>query len=174
MLSYSHVEIQVLIFQAIEITGLKRDIILYLNFDNIWISLTVQLVKFLPTMQELSSFQFSRSVVSDSRQPHELQHARPPCPSPTTGVYSNSCLSSRWCPPAISSSVVPFSSCTRSFPASKSFPMSQLFAWGGQNFGVSALASVLPMNIQDWSLKWTGWISLQSKGLSRVFSNTTV
>ena len=94
MLSYSHVEIQVLIFQAIEITGLKRDIILYLNFDNIWISLTVQLVKFLPTMQELSSFQFSRSVVSDSRQPHELQHARPPCPSPTPGVHPNPSIES--------------------------------------------------------------------------------
>ena len=119
--------------------------------------------------------QFSRSVVSDSLRPHELQHARPPCLSPIRGVHPNSCPSSRWCHPAISSSVVPFSSCPQSLPASESFPMSQLFAWGDQSIGVSALASVLPMNTQDWSpLEWTGWISLQSKGLSRVFSNTTV
>ena len=117
--------------------------------------------------------QFGRSVVSDSLQPHELQHARPPCPSPTPGVYPNSCPLSRWCHPAISSSVVPFSSCPQFLPASESFPMSQLFAWCGQSIGVSALASVLPKNTQDWSpLEWTGWISLQSKGLSRVFSNT--
>ena len=122
-----------------------------------------------------SGSQFSRSVVSDSLQPHELQHARPPCPSPTPGVHSNSHRSSRWCHPAISSSVIPFSSCPQSFPASESFPMSQLFTWGGQSTGVSALASFLPKNTQDWSpLEWTGWISLQSKGLSRVFSNTTV
>ena len=124
-----------------------------------------------------SSVQFSRSVMSDSLQPHrhEPQHARPPCPSQTPEVYSNSCPSSRWCHPAISSSVVPFSSCPQSLPASGSFPMSQFFAWGGQNIGVSASASVLPMNTQDWShLGWTGWISLQSKGLSRVSSNTTV
>ena len=121
------------------------------------------------------SFQFSRSVVSDSLQPHELQHARPPCPSPTPRVYSNSCPSSWWCHPVISSSVVPFSSCPQSLPASGSFPMSWLFAWGGESIGVSASASVLPMNTQDWSpLGWTGWISLQSKGLSRVFSNITV
>ena len=102
-----------------------------------------------------------------------MQHTRPPCPSATPRVYSNSCPSSRWCHPAISSSVIPFSSCPQSFPASGSFPMSQLFAWGGQSTGVSALASVLPMNTQDWSsLGWTGWISLQSKRLSRVFSNT--
>ena len=108
-------------------------------------------------------------------QPHESQHTRPPCPSPTPRVYTNSCPSSQWCHPAISSSVVPFSSCPQSLPASESFTMSQLFAWGGQRIGVSALASVLPMNTQDWSsLEWTGWISLQSKGLSRVFSNTTV
>ena len=114
------------------------------------------------------------SVVSDSLWPHELQHARPPCPSPTPRVYSNSCPLSRWCHPAISSSVIPFSSCSQSLPASGSFPMSQLFAWGGQSIGVSASASVLPVNTQDWSpLGWTGWISLQSKGLSRVFSNTT-
>ena len=122
-----------------------------------------------------SSVQFSHSVVSDSLRPHELQHARPPCPSPTLRVYSNSCPSSRWCHPAISSSVIPFSSCPQSFPASGSFPKSQIFAWGGQSIGVSASVSVLPMNTQDWSpLGWTGWIFLQSKGLSRVFSNTTV
>ena len=120
------------------------------------------------------SVQFSRSVVSDSSRPHESQHSRPPCPSPTPGVYSNSCPSSRWCHPAISSSVIPFSSCPQSLPASGSFPMSQLFAWGGQSIAVSASASVLPMNTQYWSpLGWTGGISLQSKGLSRVFSNTT-
>ena len=113
--------------------------------------------------------------MSDSLRPHQSQHARPPCPSPTRGVYSNSCPSSRWCHPTISSSVVPFSSCPQSLPASGSFPMSQLFAWGGQSIGVSASASVLPVNTQDWSPSgWTGWISLQSKGLSRVFSNTTV
>ena len=121
------------------------------------------------------SVQFSCSVMSDSLQPHELQQTRPPCPSPTPGVHPNSCLSSRWCHPAISSSIVPLSSCPQSFPASESLPMSQLFASGGQSIGVSALASVLPKNIQDWSpLECTGWISLQSKGLSRVFSNTTV
>ena len=112
--------------------------------------------------------------MSDSLRPHGLQHARHPCPSPTPGVYSNSCPSSQWCDPTISSSVIPFSSCRESFPASGSFPMSQLFESGGQSTGVSALASVFPMNTQDWSpLGWTGWISLQSKGLSRVFSNTT-
>ena len=121
------------------------------------------------------SVQFSRSVVSDSLQPHGWQHARPPCPSPTPGVYSNPCPLSQWCHPTISSSVIPFSSCLQSFPASGSFQMSQLFASGGQNVGVSASTSVLPMNTQDWfPLGWTGWISLQSKGLSRVFSNTTV
>ena len=126
-------------------------------------------------LSQFSSVQFSCSVVSDSFRPHELQHARPPCPSPTPGVHSNSCLLNWWCHPAISSSVVPFSSCPQSLPASESFPMGQLFAWGGQSIGVSASASVLPMNTQDWSpLGWTGWISLQSKGLSRVFSNTTV
>ena len=122
-----------------------------------------------------SSVQSSHSVVSDSLQPHKLQHARPPHPSPTPGVHSNSCPSSQWCHPAISSSVVPFSSCPQSLPASESFPMSQLFSWGGQSIGVSALASFLPKKTQDWSpLEWIGWISLQSKGLSRVFSNTTV
>ena len=119
--------------------------------------------------------QFSCSVVSDSLRPHGLQHARLPCPSPTPGVHSNSCLLSRWCHPAISSSAVPFSSCPQSFPASGSIPMSQLFIWGDQSFGVSALASVLPKNTRDWfPLEGTGWIALQSKGLSRVFSNTTV
>ena len=123
----------------------------------------------------ISSVRFSHSVVSDSLWPRELQHARPPCPSPTPGAHSNSCLSSRWCHPAISSSIVPFSSCPQSLSASKSFPVSQLFAWGAQSIGVSASASLLPMNTQDWSpLGWTGWISLQSKGLSRVFFNTTV
>ena len=121
------------------------------------------------------SVQFSRSVVSNSLRPHESQHARPPCPSPTPGVHWNSSPSSRWCHPAISSSVIPFSSCPQSLPASESFPMSQLFAWGSESIGVSASTSVPPMNSQDWSpLGWTGWISLQSKGLSRVFSNTTV
>ena len=119
-----------------------------------------------------SSVQFSHSVVSDSLWPREWQHARPSCPSPTAGVHSNSCPSSQWCHPAISSSVVPFSSCPQSLPASECFPISQLFTSGGQSIGVSALASVLPINTQDWSpLGWTGWISLQSKGLSRVFSN---
>ena len=123
----------------------------------------------------LSSVQFSHSVVSDSLWPHESQHTRPPCPSPTPKVYSNSCPSSRWCHPTISSSVIPFSSCPQSLPTSGSFPVSQLFTSGGQSIGVSASASVLPMNTQDWTpLGWTGWISLQSKGLSRVFSNTTV
>ena len=123
----------------------------------------------------LSAVQFSCSVVSGSLQPHEPRHARPPCPSPTPGVHSNSRPLSPWCHWTISSNVVPFSSCPQSFPASKSFPMSQLFAWGGQSIGDSASASVLPMNTQDWStVGWTGWISLQSKGLSRVFSNTTV
>ena len=123
----------------------------------------------------ISSAQLSHSVVSDSLQPHELQQTRPPCLSPTPGVYSNSCPLSRWCHPTISSSVVPFSSCLQSFPASGSCPLSQFFAAGGQSIGVLALASVLPMNIQDWFiLGWTDWISLQSKGLSRVFSNTTV
>ena len=123
----------------------------------------------------IHSVQFSHSVVSDSLWPHELQHARPSCPSPTPGVHSNSRPSSRWCYPTISSSVIPFSSRPQSFPASESFPMSQLFAWCGQSTGDSASASVLPKKSQDWSpLEWSGWISLQSKGLSRVFSNTIV
>ena len=126
-------------------------------------------------MLSQSVSQFSCSVVSDSLRPYGLQHTRLPCPSPAPGVYSNPCPSSRWCHPAISSSVVPFPSCPQSLPASGSFPMSQLFAWGGQSTGVSASASLLPVNTQDWSpLGWTGWISLQSKGLSGVFSNTIV
>ena len=120
-------------------------------------------------------FQFSHSVVSDSLWPHGLQHTRHLCPSPAPRVYSNSWPLSQWCHPTISSSVVPFSSHLQSCPASGSFPMSQFFASGGQSTGVSALASALPMNLQDWfPLGWTGWISLQSRGLSRVFSNTTV
>ena len=121
------------------------------------------------------SVQFSHSVMSDSWQPHESQHARPPCPSPMPGVCSNSCPLSWWCHPTISSSVVPFSSSLQSFPASGSFQMSQLFTSDGQNIRVSASTSALPMNIQDWfPLGLTGLISLQSKGLSRVFSNSTV
>ena len=122
-----------------------------------------------------SSVQFSRSVVADSLRPHEPQHTRPPWPSPTPGVYPKSHPLSQWCHPTISSYVISFSSCPQSFPASGSFPMSQLFASGGQSIGVLASTSVLPMNTQDWSsLGWTGQISLQSMGLSRVFSNTTV
>ena len=120
-----------------------------------------------------AAVQFSHSVMSYSLWPHGLQHTRPPCPSPTPRVYSRPL--SRWCHPTSSSSVVPFSSCLQSFPASGSFPMGQFFTSGGQTVGASFSASVLPMNIQDWfPFRWTGWISLQSKGLSRVFSNTTV
>ena len=138
------------------------------------LKLNIQKTKTMAS-RPISSVQFSCSVVSDSLRPHESQHTRPPCPSPTPGVHSNSCPLSRWCHPGISSSVVPFFSCPQSLPASESFPMSHLFAWGGQRFGVSALASFLPKNTQYWSpLEWTGWISLQSNGLSRGFSNTTV
>ena len=123
----------------------------------------------------ISSDQISRSVVSNSLRPHESQHARPPCPSPTPGVHPDSCPLSQWCHPAISSSVVPFSFCPQSLPASECFPMSQLFAWGGQSTRVSALASFLPKNTQGWSpSEWTGWISFQSKGLSRVFTMNTI
>ena len=123
----------------------------------------------------ISSVKFSCSVVSDSLRPHESQHIGPPYPSPTPGVPSDSGPSSQWCHPAISSFVVPFSSCPQSLPASESFPINQLFTWSGQSTGVSALASFLPKKSQGWSpLGWTGWISLQSKGLSRDFSNTTV
>ena len=127
-----------------------------------------------PVNRIFSSVQFSHSVVYDSLRPHGSQHARTPCPPPSPGVHSNSRPSSQWCHPAISSSV-PFSSCPQSLPASESFPMNQLFTWGGQSTGVSASASFLPKKSQGWSpSEWTGWISLQSKGLSRVFSNTTV
>ena len=138
----------------------------------IWIFWLLLAIFFM--LQWFSSVQFSRLVMSDSLRPHDSQHARRPCPSPTPRDYSNSCPLSWWCHPAISSSVIPFSSCPQSLSASGSFPMSQPFAWGGQSIKVSASASVLPMNTQDLSPSgWTGWISLQSKGLSRVFSNTT-
>ena len=144
-------------------------------FFKFWLSLKKIIEIWLPYNVVFSSVQFSHSVVSDSLWPHESQHARPPCPSPTPRVHSSSHPLSRWCHPAISSSVGPFSSCPQSLPASESFPMGRLFARGGQSTGVSALASFLPKNTQDPSpLEWTGWISLQSKGLSRVFSNTTV
>ena len=124
---------------------------------------------------QFSSVQFSHSVMSSSLRPHEPQHTRPPCSSPSPGVHSDSRLLSPWCYPAISSLVVLFSSCPQSLPASESLPMSQLFTWGGQSTGASASASFLPKKSQGWSCsEWTGWISLQSKGLSRVFSNTTV
>ena len=145
-------------------------IVLPLFFD-----ISFRFTKKLQYIKYISSVQFSHSVVSDSLRPHESQHARPPCLSPTPRVYPNPCPLSRWWHPAISSSVIPFSSCPQSLPASGYFPMSQFFAWGGQSIEVSASASVLPVNTQDWSpLGWTDWISLQSKGLSRVFSNTTV
>ena len=129
----------------------------------------------MSSKRRISSVQFSRSVMSNSLRPHESQHAKPPCPSPSPGVHSNSRSSSWWCHPVILSSAIPFSSCPQSLPASESFPMSQLFAWGGQSTEVSALASFLPKKSQGWSpLEWTSWISLQSKGLARVFSNTTV
>ena len=126
---------------------------------------------------KFSSVKFSHSVMSDSLHPHESQHARPPCPSPTPGVHSDPHPSDQWISDAIqpSPSVAPFSSCPQYLPASEYFPMSQLFAWGSQSTGVLALASFFPKNTQSWSpLEWTGWISLQSKGLSTVFSNTTV
>ena len=129
---------------------------------------------FIEDISQFSSVQFSNSVVSDSLRPHESQHTRPPCPSPTSRVHPNPCPLSHWCHPTISSSVIPFLSCLKSFPASESFQMNQLFASGGQIIRASASISVLPVNTQDWSpLGWTGWISLQSKGLLRIFSNTT-
>ena len=140
---------------------------------SIWAKVFTKVGRRIP-LERFSSVQFSRSVVSDSLQPHESQHARPPCPSPTPRVHSDSLPSSQWCHPAISSSVIPFFSCPQSLPASESFPVSQLFAWGGQSTGVAALASFPPKKSQGWPSEWTGWISLQSKGLSRVFSNTTV
>ena len=152
-----------------------KEILTWVSVDHTWYIYYGHILSvIIESESHLSSVQFSRSVMSDFLRPHELQHTRPPCPSPTPGVYPNSCPSSRWCHPAISSSVIPFF-CPQSLPASGSFPMCQLFTWGHQSVGVSALASLLPMNTQDWSpLGWTGWISLQSKGLSRVFSNTTV
>ena len=139
---------------------------MWANESKTWIQITLSIIH---------SVQFSRSIVSDSLWHRELQHIRPPWPSPTPSVYPSSCPLSAWCHITISSSVVPFSPCLQSFPTSGSFQMSQLFASGSQNIGVSASTSVLPMNTQDWSpWGWTGWISLQSKGLSRVFSNTTV
>ena len=135
----------------------------------------VTFIFYILTPYQFISVQFSPSVVSDSLRRHESQHTRPPCPSPTPGVHSDSRPSSQWCHPAISSSVVPFSSCPQSLPASGSFPVSQLFAWGGQSTGVSASASFPPKKCQGWSpSEWTGWISLQSKGLSRFLSSTTV
>ena len=135
---------------------------------------TRALIPLLLILVQFSSVHFSHSVATDSLQPHGQWHARPPCPSPTPGVYSDSCPLSLWCHPTISSSVIPFSH-LQSFPASGSFQMSQLFASGGQSIGILASASILPMNILDWfPLGWTSWLSLQSKGLSRVFSNTTV
>ena len=132
-------------------------------------------MKWQDRMREYIHIYILCPIVSNSLWLNESQHTRPPYPSPTPRVHPNSCPSSQWYHPAISSSVIPFSSCPQSLPASESFPMSQLFSWGGQSIGVSASASVIPINTQDWSpLGWTAWISLQSKGLSRVFSNTTV
>ena len=146
-----------------------------ISFSEFWLVDQFLLACFSVIIWKLYTYQFSCSVVSDSLWPHELQHIGPPCTSPIARVNPNSCLLSRWCRPTISSSVDPFSSCPQSFPTSGSFLMSQLFAWGGQSIGVSASTSVLPMNTQDWSpLGWIGWISFQSKGLSRVFSNTIV
>ena len=140
-----------------------------------WDNETLGICRKMNAEYMVSSVQFSRSVLFDSLWPHGLQNARPPCPSPTPGVHSNSRPLSRWCHPTISSYVVPFASHLKSFTASGYFQMSQFFASSGQSIGVSALTSVLPMNIQDWfPLGWTGWISLLSEGLSRVFSNTTV
>ena len=144
-----------------------KDVQQYMSLENFKL-------KWDTTTQLFNSVLFSGSVVSDSLWPHGLQHNRPPCPSPTPRVHSNSCPLSQWCHPIISYSVVPFPFCLQSFPATGSFPMSQLFASGGQRIGVSASASV-PVSIHDWSpLGWTGWTFLKSKGLSRVFSNTTV
>ena len=153
-----------------ELKKIQSTVYVYFYVENIYVEKCIEIKQ-----DQIRSDQISRSVMSNSLWPHESQHARPPCPSPTPGVHSDSCPSSQWCHPAISSSVVPSSSFPQSLPASESFPMSQLFAWGGQSTGVSALASFLPKKSQGWSpLGWTGWISLQSKGLSRVFSNTTV
>jgi len=148
---------------------------LWLSNIPLYICTTALSIHLLRISMLLPCLQFSHSVVSNSLQPNEPQHPRPPCRLPTTGVHPNPCPLSQWCHLTISSSVIPFSSCPQSFQASGSFPTSQLFASGGQRIGVSALTSVFPMNIKDWSpLGWTGWLSLQSKELSRVFSNTTV
>ena len=142
--------------------------------SRIW-TYTVWLYSLCKFILPLVSYQFSYSVVSNSLQPHGLQHARPPCPSPTAGACSNSCPLTQWYLPTISSSVIPFSSCLQSFPALGAFPMRQFFPSGGQSIGVSASSSVLPVNIQVWfPLGWTGWVSFLSKGLSRVFSSTTL
>ena len=147
--------------------------IFYVNMHGRWVWGTMFVYGWVSSLVTWNSVQFSCSVMSNSLRPHGLQHTRLPCPSPTPGTYSNSCPLSQWCHATISSSVTPFSSCLWSFPASGSFPMSS--SSGGPSIGVSASASVLPMSIQDWLLlRWTGWICLQSKRLSRVFSNTTV
>ena len=163
---------------SFSVSSSKSSILLAVMLNQ-WMLISEFCFSSLPWHMLFSSVQllseFSRSVVSDCLQPYESQHARPPCPSPSPRVHSDSRPSSQWCHPAISCLVVPFSSCPQSLPASESFPMSQLFAWGGQSTGVSASASFLPKKSQRWSpSEWTGWISLQSKGPSRVFSNTTV
>ena len=159
-------------------TGKRRCIVLFSPSDSSLLNISPNVhtcSRLLVLFLGVSSVQFSCSAVSDPLQPHELQHTRPPCPSPTARVHPSPCPLSQWCHPTILSSVVPFFSCPQSFPASGSSQMSQPFTSGGQSIGVSASASVFPMNIQDWSpLGWTGWISLQSNGLSRVFSNSTV
>ena len=164
----------VLHFNSIFLISLRK--VFSFSFTQHFIIITMQwkFLSSLHTRLSISSIKFSCSVMSDFWGPIELQHARPHCPSPNPRVHQNPCALSRWYHPTISSSVVPFSSCPQSFPASRYFQMSQLFISGGQSIGVSASTSVLPMNTQDWSLDWTSWISLQSKGLSRVFSNTTV
>ena len=182
----NHISVYLSILPLVDIwvvsgLGLLNDIALYFTVY-ILVEISIHFFEYVSRVEFLghgkkciSLVQFGYSVMSDSLRSHEPQHTRPPCPSPTLRVYPNSCPLSWWCHPTISSSVIPFSSRPQSFPASGSFKKSQLFASGGQSIGVSASASVLPMNTQDWSpLGWTGWISLQSKGLSRVFSNTTV
>ena len=164
---FSWEDLHILLFGSRDIATLKL-----LNSSSKVLGLIGIAQDYLSHCLQFSSVQ-SLSCVN-SLWPHESQHARPPCPSPSPRVYSNSHPSSQWCHPAISSSVIPFSSCPQSLTASESFPMSQLFAWGGQSTGVSALASFFPNPTQGWSLERTGWNSLQSKGLSRVFSNTTV
>ena len=171
---FHHRKIDIALFQFLLI---YKWLFLWPRISSIFENVLCACVKnaYFDVLTQFSSVQFSCSVISDSLWPYESQHARPPCPSPTPGVHSDSRPSSQWCHPAISSSVVPFSSCFQSLPASESFPMSQLFAWGSQSTGVSALVSFLPKKSQGWSLsEWTSWIPLHSKGLSRVFSNTIV